>query len=30
VDANIRETTLKSANLFICSPFLCFVFLLNP
>jgi hypothetical protein len=29
-DANIRETALKSANLFICSPFLGFVFLLSP
>ena len=29
-DANIRENTLKSASLFICSPFLVFVFLLSP
>jgi len=26
-DANIKENTLKSANLFICSPFLDIVFL---
>jgi len=28
-DANIKENTLKSAILFICSPFLGFVFLLR-
>jgi hypothetical protein len=28
-DANIIATALKSANRFICSPFLCFVYLLS-